>query len=402
MSEEVAPVGARRLAPPILAATLLAAVGRGAMFLLIPIDGLELGGIFGGFAVPGMFALGAVTTNIPGAILVSRFGHKPAMVGGLLTAIAGALGVALSESLLFVTLAAFAYGVGGGLWGFARLSYLSDMVDVTQRGRVVSAVGGSHRMGLFAGPALGGLAASALGRSTAVTLVALCVVIALLIVIAVLPPGRTLPSPAGAHPLSMVRRVIADHRRTFATAGVAMLTLSLVRQARMLLVPICGVTLGLDTADIGFVKSLSMGADMALFYPAGLIMDRFGRKWTAVPCLTLLSLGVLAIGTAGSYLQLALGGLLAGIGNGLGSGINMTLAGDFSPREGRADFLGVWKLISDTGGSSSPFVMGTIASALALGPAAAVAAAVGLSGALLMALLVQETRRPQPATEPAD
>jgi hypothetical protein len=90
------------------------------------------------------------------------------------------------------------------------------------------------------------------------------------------------------------------------------------------------------------------------------------------------------------------------VGNGLGSGINMTLAGDFSPREGRADFLGVWKLISDTGGSSSPFVMGAIASAMALGPAAAVAAAVGLSGAVLMALLVQETLQPQPKAARSD
>jgi MFS family permease len=85
-----------------------------------------------------------------------------------------------------------------------------------------------------------------------------------------------------------------------------------------------------------------MGADMLLFYPAGLVMDRFGRKWTGVPCLLVLSTGVLLIGHADSASALLLGGLVAGVGNGLGAGINMTLAGDFSPRRGRAEFLGVW------------------------------------------------------------
>jgi MFS family permease len=130
---------------------------------------------------------------------------------------------------------------------------------------------------------------------------------------------------------------------------------------------------------------------MALFYPAGVAMDRLGRKWTAVPCLAVLSLGVLVIGLADSYQGLLVGGLIAGFGNGLGSGINMTLAGDFSPREGRAEFIGVWSLTSDLGSALSPFVMGAIATALSLAGAAAVTAGIGLGGATLVLFAVRET-----------
>jgi MFS family permease len=189
----------------------------------------------------------------------------------------------------------------------------------------------------------------------------------------------------------MVWRVLREHRRAFATAGVAMQMLSLVRQGRMLLIPICGAMLGLGDAEVGVAKSLSMGADALLFYPAGLAMDRFGRKWTAVPCLSLQSLGLLLLGMAGSYEALLAGALVAGLGNGIGSGINMTLAGDLSPRQGRAEFLGVWGLTSDLGGATAPFVMGSVATAVGLAGAAALATGLGLGGALLVLLGMRET-----------
>jgi MFS family permease len=119
-------------------------------------------------------------------------------------------------------------------------------------------------------------------------------------------------------------------------------------------------------------------------------MDRLGRKWTAVPSLFLMSLGVLLIAWADSYMFLAMGALVAGFGNGMGSGINMTLAGDFAPAKGRAEFIGVWRLSSDAGAALSPFVMGAIAQLLVLSAAGAVTAGLGLIGMFVMAYAVRE------------
>ena len=41
--------------------------------------------------------------------------------------------------------------------------------------------------------------------------------------------------------------------------------------------------------------------------------------------------------------------MLSGLGNGFSTGIFMTLGGDFAPREGRGEFLGVWRLVGDVG-----------------------------------------------------
>ncbi|MDH5676491.1 MAG: MFS transporter [Myxococcales bacterium] len=381
----------RRLAQPIYAASLLSAIGKGTMLLLIPIQGLELGGLMGGFSLPGMFAVGAVLTNLPGALAVTRWGHKPVMLFGLGLVALSALGVAYSPSLLWMNLGAFAYGLGQGANAFARTTYLADMVPLEQRGRVVSAVGGSHRVGLFIGPAAGGAVAAFAGRPTAIATVGLCAALGLILIALWLPPGKTQPAARPATPWSMVGRVLSEHRRTFATAGLAMLTLAMIRHGRMLLIPICGTVLGLGAAEVGVVKSLSMGVDMLLFYPAGLVMDRFGRKWTALPCLLVLAVGVLLIGSAGSYEALLVGGLVAGFGNGLGSGINMTLAGDFSPQKGRAEFIGVWGLTSDLGSAVAPFVMGAVASAMSLAGAAAVTAGTGFCGAALVLFAMRET-----------
>jgi hypothetical protein len=68
----------------------------------------------------------------------------------------------------------------------------------------------------------------------------------------------------------------------------------------------------------------------------------------------------------------------------------MTLAGDFAPVKGRAEFIGVWRLSSDAGAAISPFVMGGIAELLVLGAAGTVTAGIGLLGMLVMAYAVRE------------
>jgi hypothetical protein len=58
-----------------------------------------------------------------------------------------------------------------------------------------------------------------------------------------------------------------------------------------------------------------------------------------------------------------------GLGNGIGSGIVMTLGADASPREGRTQFLGVWRMIADVGASGAPALLSAITAVatLALG-----------------------------------
>ena len=92
-----------------------------------------------------------------------------------------------------------------------------------------------------------------------------------------------------------------------------------------------------------------------------------------------------------NFWTMAATAMLAGLGNGLGSGINMTLGSDFAPENQRGEFLGVWRLLSDTGSLLGPVTVGATAGLMTLSGAFYLAGAIGGLGVLTFLLFVEET-----------
>ena len=82
--------------------------------------------------------------------------------------------------------------------------------------------------------------------------------------------------------------------------------------------------------------------------------------------------------------------MLAGIGNGLGSGIVLTLGADLAPADERSRFLGVWRLVGDCGVLAGPLL--TSAAGLAAGRPGSDLADRGVGG---LWRRVPETLRPE-------
>jgi len=97
-------------------------------------------------------------------------------------------------------------------------------------------------------------------------------------------PTRRDPERARAH----VGTVLRGWRSLFATLGVGVLVISATRAARQVVLPLWGQHLGLSPAAISVIFGLSGAVDMLLFYPAGRVMDRYGRVWVAVPSMLVL------------------------------------------------------------------------------------------------------------------
>jgi MFS family permease len=168
----------------------------------------------------------------------------------------------------------------------------------------------------------------------------------------------------------------------------------MVRTGPAILFPLYGAdVLGLDVAAIGAVLSTGAAVDMTLFYPTGVIMDRFGRKFAIIPSFLLQGLGLALIPLTQSFAGLAFVAGLVGLGNGLGSGTMLTLGADLAPLDSRGEFLGIWRLIGDTGGTVGPIIGGAIAGWLALPIAAVVMGSSGLLSSLIFATLVPETNQ---------
>ena len=216
-----------------------------------------------------------------------------------------------------------------------------------------------------------------------------------LLCVAYLPPDRPSaalsPSEPRPRTLRLVRDLIHEHKRVFVTAGFVVLVLKLVREARKVIFPLWGDVIGMSNSAIGLLFGFSHVIELAMFYPAGSVMDRFGRKKTALPCLLLFSLGFLALPAARVPALFVVAAILVAIGNDIGSGINMTMSTDLAPPVHTVEFLAVWRTITDAGGAAGPVVIGFTSAALGIAAAAPVVGTIGLAGAAVMAFGVGET-----------
>jgi MFS family permease len=140
---------------------------------------------------------------------------------------------------------------------------------------------------------------------------------------------------------------------------------------------------------------------MMLFVPAGVLMDKFGRKAAAVPSFTIMAVGMACIPLTYDFWTLMAASVVIGLGNGLGSGTMMTLGADLAPPGATGEFLGLWRLIGDTGGVSGPLVVGVLADLVGLVFTALVLSGIGLASAGMLAVLVRETRRKEEPAVPS-
>jgi MFS family permease len=188
-------------------------------------------------------------------------------------------------------------------------------------------------------------------------------------------------------------RILRDHRRVFSRAGTGQLLASMIRSGRQSLIPLYAAdVVGLDLPAIGWVVTLAAAIDMIMFYPAGLIMDHYGRKYATVPSFAIQALGMALVPFTASFGTLLAAALVIGFGNGIGSGTMLTLGSDLAPRDGSmGEFLGMWRLIGDMGATGAPVVIGGVADLVGLSLAALVIAGAGLASSGVFAWLVPET-----------
>jgi MFS family permease len=73
--------------------------------------------------------------------------------------------------------------------------------------------------------------------------------------------------------------------------------------------------------------------------------------------------------------------MVMGFGNGIGSGIVMTLGADISPSIGRPTFLGIWRELADAGQGIGPVVLSAVTAAAGLGSGIIVSGVVGFGAA---------------------
>jgi MFS family permease len=407
----VTPFRLGSVALPVYLPSLLFSIGEGAIIPIIPVDAARLGGslALAGF-VSALIMVGTLIGDIPSGWIVAKVGERTAMLGSSVAALLGLVLCIVAAVPAVLGLGVLLIGIATASFALARQAFMTTFVPVTHRARALSLLGGMFRAGYFVGPFLAALVIGLTGSTRSVFVIdaVACVVVALVLLVlpdpsAVLAARRSeldtrtgAPGPAaGGRAREGLFRTIGRHRKVLVRMGLAAALIGGLRSSRQVILPLAGVSLGMQESGIALVVGIAGAVDLALFFTSGQIMDRFGRLWSALPSMIGLGLGHIALAvvvglavlTGGStavawFVVVALGMSLA---NGVGSGILMTFGADLAPRHDPAPFLGAYRFTGDVGNASAPLALSALTALVSLSFASAAIGVVGLLGAVLLA-----------------
>ena len=362
--------------------SIVSAIGHGAIMPVLALRARDLGAdVSTAAAIVALTGVGMLLASLPAGALVARVGERRALVGaGFVDAVAMAF-AALTDSVLGLGVGVLLSGVCWTLFLIARQGFMIDVVPITHRARAMSLLGGSYRVGVLVGPLIGAGLISLTDLTSVFWLGAAMSVLASLLAATMPDLGEEKRAAARASGHLGVWTVIASHRRLLATLGTAVVILGMSRSLRLSLLPLWAEHVGLSASTTSLIFAGAAALDVAFMWPGGWLMDTRGRMVVAVPVVLSMAVACLLLPLATTVVSVSLVMALIACGNGLGSGIVMTLGADAAPDEGRPQFLGAWRLCGDIGNTGGPLLVGAIAATAPLATACLVVGVLGLAGA---------------------
>lgn len=357
----------RQIALAIFGPSLLFGVGEGAIFPILALNATALGAseAWAGLIVA-LIGIGSLLSNIPAALLTDRFGERRAMIGAAIFSLVALVLCIGAHSPWVLGVGTFMIGMATSVFMLARQTYLIEAVPLIMRARALSALGGMMRIGMFAGPFLAAAVMHFVGLVGAywVALIAIFGAGALSYLV---PDLEAAPRKRGAaSPHIDMLGLMKTHARAYVTLGIAVALVQALRACRQIVIPLWADQIGLDATTTAIIYGIMGGVDMLLFYPAGRVMDTHGRRWIAIPSMLIMGASLVFMPWTAGVTSLLIVSMVLGLGNGIGSGLVMTVGADASPNLGRTQFLGIWRFIADLGTGGGPLLLSAITAVLSL------------------------------------
>ena len=371
----------REVAVAAYGPSVVISTGHGAVLPVLALRARDLGADVGTAAlVVGLLGVGMLIASLPAGVVIARIGEKRALqVAGVLDAVAmGA--AALTDSVAGLGAAVVLSGMAWTTFLISRQGFMIDAVPAAYRARALSMLGGTYRIGVFVGPLVGAVLIHVWGLPAVFWFGAVLSLAAggLATLVPDLGSEQRAEERAAGHP--SLWSVLRAHRRVLLTVGVAVVVLGASRSVRNSLLPLWAESVGISASTTSLIFALAAGVDIAFFYPGGWVMDRYGRTVVAVPVVLSVAVAALLLPLTSGPAGVAAVMVLIAVGNGLGSGIVMTLGADTAPLRGRSQYLGAWRLCGDIGNSGGPLLVSAVASVAPLATACLVMGVLGLLG----------------------
>jgi DHA1 family multidrug resistance protein-like MFS transporter len=352
-----------------------------------------------GLAV-GVYGLARFVVAAPVGHLADRFGRRPTLaLGGVVTSL-GNLWCALAGNYPEFITARFVAGAGAGLMVTVGQIVLADITTPERRGRTMGIYQGVFIFAAGVGPFPGGLLAQHFGLAAPFAAYAATGVVSTALAWFAVRETRELararnPHAAGAGP-SLVTQIHAlGGQIGFVLVSLVALTNAVARTGGLFsLIPLlASARLGISVTAIGSGLALGSVVGLVAIYPAGMLVDHFGRKAVISPATVISGVSMLLFCVAPSYGWFLAACVAWGVASSVGGAAPAAYAADCAPPGLNATTVSLFRMVSDAGYVMGPILLGLIADLYDPTVALVVAAALLVIVGALFAWFAPETYR---------
>jgi MFS family permease len=345
-----------------------------------------------------VYGLARFLVAVPSGRLADVIGRRHTLaVGGLLSAGGNAL-CALAPTYAAFVGARFVAGAGAALVLTTGLIVIADISTPANRGRMMSAYQGVFIFAVGIGPLPGGLLASHWGLAAPFVAYAGTSLLASAVAWLAIPETRAArPADGTAGPAVPYRaqlRLLTAHRGFMLVSLIAFVNAVARTGALFNLIPILARDrLSLDPDRIGFGLALASVVGLALAYPAGVLVDRHGRKIIIAPATVLSGVSLVLFLLAPTYGWFLAACAAWSIAMGISGAAPAAYAADTAPAGMNAAALSTYRMLADLGYVVGPIALGLAADLAGLDATLAGTALLLVSVAALFARFAPETHR---------
>jgi DHA1 family multidrug resistance protein-like MFS transporter len=309
-------------------------------------------------AVLASFGVTRVFIEIPGGVLIDRFGRRPVILFGLSISLVSHLLGGLAQSVVELVIARMTIGVGSAFVMSAGMLLVGELVAAEHRQRSIAQYQSASSIGGIIGPTLGGVLVDSWGIRTNFY-AAVLLTLSSILLIAWLGTTTATSTQSSRFSLRILRDAITQGP-VLLLSGAAFIMFFTFTSIRGTMVPLYGAEfLALSSTQIGVIYSLtSLVVVLGLIFVVPRVEHALGRPRLLFISLIICAGAVATITVAGDFLGFAAMMVPLGVGFSLLQPSPFTMIMDIVAQERRGIFMGILRTTGDFGLILGPLLVG--------------------------------------------
>ena len=374
-------------------------LGFGAIIPVLPLYANEFGVSQAAIGMTiAIYGLARLLSGFPSGKLAELLGRRSVLASGGVMSAAGNFWCAYADSFYELIAARFVAGFGAGLTLTAGMIILADITTIARRGRVMAIYQGVFLFAVGIGPFPGGYLAETYGLAVPFTVYGLASGIAAIVGWFGVPETRQLAHADTTdedEALSFTKQLkeVLKPMGFRLVCGIGFMNAVVRTGGLFAIVPIVGtVRLNMEATQIGLCMAIGSIAGLIVTYPAGVLVDRLGRKPVIVPATLAVAIAFVIFALAPDYTWFLVATILWGVSSSVSGAAPSAYAADISSKAHGAAAMSTYRTLADVGYVIGPIVLGVLADWYGLSLPLFVSSILLVGVALAFARYAPETR----------